>query len=125
MASKQLKKLQVQFCIQHDDQVIEGIYNSAIESKNNLSRKLKEQLEDIKSDNFLSLDDKLSLAESLSDDYFLSERTTELASEMLIVAFYKTIELEIKDMLIFSELCSNVKKISTIDKIGLYMIFSG
>jgi hypothetical protein len=89
MASKQLKKLQVQFCIQHDDQVIEGIYNSAIESKNNLSRKLKEQLEDIKSDNFLSLDDKLSLAESLSDDYFLSERTTELASEMLIVAFYK------------------------------------
>ncbi|MCD9530071.1 hypothetical protein [Photobacterium carnosum] len=104
MSTVVFRKLRVTICTQHYDEVIEGVYLSVVEAKNNLLEEISRQAVKIENDANLSDDEKHYLIDSLSDEHFLSEKTTELAGEMLIVAFYKTIEIEIKDMMKFSEL---------------------
>ncbi|MDE2310466.1 MAG: hypothetical protein KGL01_06510 [Betaproteobacteria bacterium] len=104
MTKLSLQKLQVNLATHYYEKTIEGIYLSATQAKVHLEKELKQQANDITVDNSLSKEEKAYLIDTLSDECFLSEKTTELAGEMMVVAFYKTIEIAIKDMLKFSGL---------------------
>jgi hypothetical protein len=114
-----INKLRVTFLAHYYDEIIDMLYSSAVEAKLNLKAKLEKDLTDIVSDNVLSEEEKHELESYISDELFLSEKTTELAGEMMIVALYKTIEIAIKDMLRVSRLFTDIemKKFSQADKL--------
>jgi hypothetical protein len=56
--------------------------------------------------------------DSLSDEFYLREKTTELAGELQILALYKTVEISIKGMLKCSELFTE-NQILSCHKIGM------
>lgn len=99
-----IHKLRVRFAAEYPEDVIDMFAYSGVQNKSRLKARLDKELSAISSDESLSEGEKHELEGYLSDELFLSEKTEELAHEMTIIAFYKTIEITIKDMLKFSQL---------------------
>ncbi|MXS77947.1 hypothetical protein ABF87_08225 [Nitrosomonas sp. JL21] len=99
-----LKKIRVKFATVYYHEVIDGLYESSVNMRNQLMKNLQRQAAEIEADDTLDPDDKEQLLSSLDDERYIAHLTTELAGEMMIVALFKTSEISIKEMAIASEL---------------------
>jgi len=116
------KKLQIRVFADYDEEVIDGMYESALAGKEQLEKELSIKVGEIEIDQDLSDNDKYFLIDSISDDSYINQQTTDLIGEMQIIALYKTVEIAINKMLKSSELFTKQQlksfhKISELKKI--------
>ena len=104
MSSLQMQKIRVAIAAEIHTEIFEGLYWAAVDQGKLLATQLGERAKTIQNDAELSESEKAFEIETLGDDRYISELTTDLAAEMTIVAFFKTIEISTKNMLKFSGL---------------------
>jgi hypothetical protein len=99
-----LKKLQIKLATHYHMEAIDGIFEASLQVKAKIEKELAKQAVEIEVDQNLDQDEKQYMLNSLGDELFIAEVTTELAGEMMIIALYKTIEIAIKRMTKVSDL---------------------
>jgi len=95
-SKRALTQLNISLAGNYAEEMMNGVYNAVTHARASFKPNLNEKSEE----------DNAPFLEEISDEDFLSKRTTELACEMRLVAFHKTIEMAIKDMLGFCGLFS-------------------
>jgi hypothetical protein len=98
------KRLQITVIADYDEQVIDGMYEHALISKSTFEKELSSKASEIENDSSLNEDERYSLMDSISDESYVNQQTTDLIGEMQIIALYKTVEIAIKRMLKASDL---------------------
>lgn len=99
-----IKKMRVKLATHYYHEVIDGIYQSSVATRNQLEDDLKRRATDIEADKTLEPDEKEHVLSFLGDELFIADLTTALAGEMMVVALFKTSEISIKNMATFSGL---------------------
>ncbi len=102
-SSKRLKKLRLSFASQIDVDIVDGMDHAADLGRKRLEEEMAIEATKIEHDESMLQEDKYWYLESLSDRLYIYEKTTELISEMQIIALFKMIEVSLKEMCKISE----------------------
>jgi len=88
---------------------IDNLYSFAVKGKEQATNNLEDEWDEAERCDSLSKHDKESYKDSLIDENYDNEQTMELVQEVLIIAFYKTLEIQLKNIMDKSELFSKTE----------------